>query len=330
MTEQNPNPPPVEFKDRSPGLIVFGILTILLGCLSGLLVPLMFLGQMMAVKATHAPSNIQALIPGMFMYGAMAVVLIWLGIGSIKARRWARALLLTFSWSWLVLGIVTLIFMVIALPQFLTAMQSATPPGQPALPPGAKFMMMLIPMLMLTVFFLILPGVWIFFYQSNHVKATCETRDPVARWTDACPLPVLAVSLWLGLSALMMPVMPFTYHGAIPFFGTFISGLPGTVLYLVIAAIFGYSAWAMYKLDPRGWWLVFIGLCLFSISNIITYARHDVMELYRLMGYPAAQLEQMQKFNFLKSGTMIWGSLLFTLPFLGYLIYVKKFFRRES
>ena len=96
MTEQNPNPPPVEFKDRGTGLTVFGILTILLGCLSGLLVPLMFLGQMMAAKATHAPSNIQALIPGMFMYGAMAVILIWLGIGSIKARRWARALWLVF------------------------------------------------------------------------------------------------------------------------------------------------------------------------------------------------------------------------------------------
>ena len=287
----------------------------------------MIFGQMMSAKTTGTPSNIQALIPAMFMYIFMAVALIWLGIGSIKARRWARSLLLIFSWSWLMVGIVAIISLIVILPQFLTAMQSATPTGQPALPQAAKLMMLLIPMLMLAFIFLILPGLWVFFYRSNHVKATCEARDPVMRWTDGCPLPVLAISLWLGFGALTMLAMPVAYHSVIPFFGAFVSGLPGTVLYLVLAALWGYSAWAMYKLDPRGWWLIFVSLCLFSVSHIITYARHDVLELYRLMEYPEAQIEQLQKFSFLTDGTMVWGSLLFMAPFLGYLIYVKKFFR---
>ena len=55
---------------------------------------------------------------------------------------------------------------------------------------------MVIALLFLGVFFVILPAVWIFFYKSRQVKATCEARDPVARWTDACPLPVLALCLW--------------------------------------------------------------------------------------------------------------------------------------
>ena len=36
--------PPTAFKDRSTGLIVFGILGILLGCFCALLVPMMVLG----------------------------------------------------------------------------------------------------------------------------------------------------------------------------------------------------------------------------------------------------------------------------------------------
>ena len=59
MNEQNPAIPPIEAaplppcKDRSTGLMVFGILSLLLGCLVGLFVPLMLFGQMMAAKAPN-------------------------------------------------------------------------------------------------------------------------------------------------------------------------------------------------------------------------------------------------------------------------------------
>ena len=77
---------------------------------------------------------------------------------------------------------------------------------------------------MLGVFFIALPKVWIFFHNSRHVKATCEARYSVTRWTDACPLPVLALCLWLLVSAPMMLVMPVT-------------GLTGTAFCLAIAAM---------------------------------------------------------------------------------------------
>ena len=70
MNESNPLLPPVEtaplpaYKDRSTGLIIFGILTLLLGCLAGLFVPLMLFGQMMAAKAPNAPPvNHAAMLP---------------------------------------------------------------------------------------------------------------------------------------------------------------------------------------------------------------------------------------------------------------------------
>ena len=93
-----------DYKDRSTGLTIFGILTLLLGCLCGLFVPLILLGQVMAAKVPNAPApNLLTILPGIVLYGVLAVALTWLGIGSIMKRRWARALLLIFSWTWLVI-----------------------------------------------------------------------------------------------------------------------------------------------------------------------------------------------------------------------------------
>ena len=76
------------------------------------------------------------------------------------------------------------------------------------------------------VIYVIIPGALVLFYRSPHVKATCEARDPVVRWTDACPLPVLAVSLMLGLGAAWMPVMIVASRSVVPCFGCYLSGAP--------------------------------------------------------------------------------------------------------
>ena len=68
-------------------------------------------------------------------------------------------------------------------------------------------------------------------------------------------------------------------------------------------------------------------LCFFSASCVVTYSRHDPMELYRLMGYADEQIAQIHRFSFFKRETMAWASLLYALPFLGYLLYIRKFFR---
>src|ERR1039457_2140959 len=278
MNEPNPPIPPIEaaplpaYKDRSTGLVIFGILTLLLGCLAGLFVPLILFGQMMAAKAPNAPPvNHATMLRGMAVYGLLAVALIWLGIGSIQARRWARALLLIFSWSWLVMGIVMLVVMAFVMPKIMANLPATAPAGQPAVPAAAMGAVMAVMSLFLGFFFIVLPAVWTFFYNSRHVKATCETRDPVTRWTDACPLPVLGLCLWLLFSVPWMLLMPIIGHGVMPFFGMFLSGLSGSLMCMAIAAIWGYAAWLLYHLDVRGWWLILIALVVFMMSGVVTY-----------------------------------------------------------
>jgi len=318
------------YKDRSTGLFILGLLTLLMGFLAALLVPLMWLGQMAAAKAPNAPAaNVTTILPVALIYGGLAVVLIWLGIGSMMARRWARALLLIFSWAWLIMGI----FMTAIIPFVTSKTLANLPPnaqtGQPALPPGALTGMIVGMSIFFGIFFVLLPAIWVFFYKSPHVKATCEARDPEARWTDACPLPVLAMSLWSCSAVPIMVLMPLTGHGVMPFFGTFLSGLPGSLFCLVIASIWGVSAWWLYRLDLRGWWLIFIAVAVFMASALITYTHHDIIEMYQRMGYPQAQIDLIQKTGFLTSNHFAWMTCLASLPFLGYLLFVKKYFPQK-
>ena len=96
--------------------------------------------------------------------------------------------------------------------------------------------------------------------------------------------------------------------------------------WIAIGALYGYCAWATYRLRSSGWWLVVLILVVLTASNAVTYSRHSVTELYELMGFTDQQLRQIQQFNFLDGGMMVWGSVGFMVPILGYLAYAKRFF----
>jgi hypothetical protein len=316
-------------KDRSTGLVIFGILTLLLGGLAGLFVPLILFGQMMAAKAPNAPPvNHAPMIPGMIVYALLAVALIWLGIGSMLKRRWARALLLIFSWSWLIVGVCITAVMPFFMAKFIANLPPNAKTGQPAMSPAFITGMVIGMTVFYGIFFVLVPALWTFFYNSRHVKATCEARDPVTRWTDACPLPVLGFCLWTWLAVPMMLVMALTGLAVMPCFGVFISGLPGALFCLVIAAIWGVAGWWLYRLDARGWWLILVAMVLFTVSTLLTYAHHDISEMYQLQGLPQAQIDQIQKMGLFTGKRMGWFTALFTLPFLGYLVFIKKYLRK--
>src|SRR5258707_10310422 len=103
MNEIDPiTPPPLpDFKDRGTGLIVFGIFEILIGFFCLLLVGLMMFLQHLPKPPGTPEMDFRTMIPSFIIYGALAIGFVWLGIGSIQARRWARDLLLVGSAGWL-------------------------------------------------------------------------------------------------------------------------------------------------------------------------------------------------------------------------------------
>ena len=308
------------FKDRKVGLIVFGIFQILLGALCALLVPLMILASLVDKNASSG-MNFTAMASGMLFYAFLAAWFITMGIGSLRARRWARALSLIFSWLWLVCGIGGLLFMILFMSDMYTKMGQN---GQ--MPPGVARIAQFVMMGTLSVIYVILPGIFVFFYQSHHVKATCDARDAQTRWTDQCPLPVLALSLMFWSWAASTLFMAF-HNWVVPFFGHILSGRAGAACIFAAAALSAYVAWGSYRLRVAAWWCAAVIAAVWGVSTIITFARIDLFDLYRKMNVPAGQIETMKQFGMPQGEAMIGFALAWFVGFLVYLLYTKKYFK---
>ena len=294
MVDQEAGVQRLDYRDRKTGLVVFGILEIILGGLCALAVPMMIFGMIVSTamnKSSAVPMNIGMMIPGMLIYILSAIWFIWMGIGSIKTRRWARALLLVMSWLWLISGILGVIAMLVLMPNIYDQMaqKEQMPKEMIAIMQYAMFGVM-------AVVYIIIPGVLVLFYSSRNVKATCENRDPQVRWTDKCPLPVLALSLMSGCGAGSMILMGF-YGWVIPFFGVILSGIAGAGVALVVMVVLGYIAWGLYKLDIKAWWCAVLMTIAWAISTGITFSRVSLWDFYEKMNFPQQQLEIMKQIN---------------------------------
>jgi hypothetical protein len=316
MNDQSQIAPPATFKDKKTGLIILGGLAVAFGCLLAMMIPLTIFGQSMQAKMTGT-FDVRSTMMTCVTNTAESAILICLGVGSMLARRWARAIMLILSWVGLIGGLAASAAMAVFLPKIFGGALG----GQP-LPPPAKVVVSIV-MAVLGIIMIVLPIIYILFYRSPHVKATCEARDPKPRWTDACPLPVLAASLFFGMAAFGMLVMPVAINGVLPMFGIFLSGLPGIVAYLVLGGIWGYASYATYKMKPAGWWLGTAAFLSWTVSATITYFRVDPIEMYKLAGYPEQVISQLQQMDFINSALFGWSTVVFGALFLGYMLYVK-------
>jgi hypothetical protein len=321
--ESTPVPESVAFKDRRGGLIAFGILVILIGCVSALFVPLMVVGALMLRSSAPASAaDPRAVASAAVLYAALAVTFIWLGVGSIRARRWARTLLLILAWLWLVTGVVAMAMTALLLPEIL----AMPPPGVEPLPDAVRSLMMVVVLVVLVLILVVLPGVLVLFYQSRHVKATVEARDPVPRWTDRCPMPVLGLSLSLGLGVVSLVPMMVLYHSVVPVFGRLVTGLPGGALLVASMVILAYCTWATYRMKPAGWWVLTVSLVVVMASSALTFTRVDLIEMYRAMGYPEEQIAQLREMNLFTGSHLLWFMAITAVLMVGYLVWVKKYF----
>ncbi|MBI3867174.1 MAG: hypothetical protein HY299_01475 [Verrucomicrobia bacterium] len=319
-------PQPSDHRDRRAGLITFGILEILLGALALLLCALMVFGQRMLAANGGAPANMNMMLPAIAVYGGAGAAFVGLGIGSILCRRWARALLLVWAWPWMCMGFIGVPLMAWLLPRML-ASGGAGPQGMPT---GALMMIVVIQIVVMSVLMILIPGAIVWFYGNRHTKATCEARDPNPGWTDACPLPVLGVSCLTTLSAAWMLVFPFTGMAVFPLFGALVSGVPAIVLALAFAGLLLWIGRAWYRVRVAGWRAVVALLALGALSNVITFTRVDMAEMYQKMGYGQEMIDMIRKQGLMNEGFMIWATAIWIVPTLAYLIWVKRYFRSAA
>jgi len=333
VTEAPPVPGPPTYTDRSTGLAIFGVLQIILGLMAALMVPLIALGALVSRLGPAGSMHPRQFLSASATYVFLAVMFVWLGIGSLQTKRWARAVTLVVSWYWMILGVLLTILLTAALPVSVRAalqLQQNTPGTPPAeVSAGVMAVILTLIIVFIAVVMVVVPIAFIVFYSREDVAATCRHRDPVPAWTDRTPLPVLGASIVFFVAALYLLATGFSTP-VFPYFGRYLTGIAGAAGFLLMAALDGYLAVALFRLKPAGWWIAVLTVPIRLFSMALTYARADLMQAYSRMGMSDAELQMLQASPFFRSHVILWWSLVSLVIFFGYLLWIKRYFKIPS
>jgi hypothetical protein len=234
--------------DRSVGLMVFGILQIVVGIVCGVFALGVIASSELAARAGASTGTVGTII---FAYGLTALHFVSSGIGSIRGRRWARAMSAAVAALWLAGGVVATISTIAIVPKIV---------------PNSPLVALTIVLLLL---FVALPLGILMFYVRDDVRATCERRDPKPRWTDRVPVPVLAVVIVMGFAAAWLLVN--MSRPSLPLFGTIVTGAPAALALLALAVLCAFLAIGLYRLKESAWWsvvLLQVGGCAIAAASM--------------------------------------------------------------
>jgi hypothetical protein len=276
-----PDSPPSAHKDRYTGLCIFGVMEILAGAMVAMHV---VSSAWFFMTSKNIPTLPEGKVPTVLLVNfhihlaALAIVLVVLGIGTMRARRWAWALNLILSWF------------AVLMSAWLAAMSWFIAPQDKhsAVDLSAPFLFILC---------VIVSLVFHLFYRDKDVELTCRQRDPVERWTDRRPLPIIAASLVAlrAADSLLMNLVP----SSSPPYGPFLVGVSASALLLFEAGAQIYAAAAMFKGRVSGWWVALVA--------DIARAAFSVLQVVR-------------------SPDSVWTSLIMPAAYLIFLLWLRRCF----
>lgn len=322
------------YRDRGSGLVIFGVAQIILGLLAALMVPLIALSMLMSRLAPGGAMPPRQLISGVVTYAFIAAALLTLGIGSVQMKRWARALTLVTSWYWLVTGTVATISLTAVLPVTMrTALAQAQGnsggSSSPEITTGVMAVIITVMIVFFTFFLVLVPIAFLTFYSRHDVAETCRHRDPVERWTDRAPLPVLGASVAFFAGSLYDLLVGLTTP-MFPFFGHYLTGIPAAGCLIALAALDLYLAIALFRLRWSGWWIAVLAAPVRMLAVALSYSRAGLMQAYSKMGLSDEQMNMLNSNPLLRSRVVLWWGVILMLAFFGYLLWLKRYFKTPN
>jgi hypothetical protein len=306
--------PTMPYRNRRGGLIFFGLLELALGGLALLMALLVAITTAFATapNAPRMPASQMLVSSSTYILGG--VILACLGVGSMMQRRWARDLSLIVGWMWLLVGGCATIGIMIIIPQFM--------PVTPQMPASARIFAMTCMAVFGGIFGIAVPLALVLFYRSPHVRATCIAADPVPRWTERIPLPLLALSLWLAFAAVTMGMT--SVYGVLPLPGTILTGLPAVSVYLAIAILLAYVAWGLYQRRVVAWWIGLAYGIATAIYCVAVFPGIDTAAMMRAMRMP--QTPGMPDLGSIYRSPWFYGSLaVIWVAYVGYFLFVRRY-----
>jgi hypothetical protein len=304
------------YRDRRPFVVAIGALLLLVGLGAAFLGPL----EMVCFYffSEGGRFHYEGFGFGSFMFGNIAcqiigyyvaaVLLIPLGYGHLKVRRWARPFSLALLWSWLIVGlplvIVFLLILVTSKDLSLVAVLMATG--------------------LLGLSYLLFPWLLIRFYRSRDVRMTFETRGPKPFGIERLPIPILALGFLCLFYAIVLHV-PIFFNGIFPFFGTFLHGLQGIVALDVAIMCLLCLAWGTLGQKRWAWWGSVACFGLLVSSSMVTFSASSLADILAVMVFAPTEMEALQR-------VPIQGfhlAVFFGLPLLatlGLVVFSRRYF----
>jgi hypothetical protein len=315
------------FKNRTTRLITFGILSLLCGgaCLlfSLLTLAIPLLPPSLTGGASGGAVSFGAALPAACVYGLIAAAFVALGVGSIRARRWVRPLMLTLAWTWLLAGCVSVVVL-LALGSGVLLLSGGSDAD---VPQGAIPVIFAVTIGFVGCIEVLLPLAFLWAYRSKDVQLTCERANPAPSWTDRCPPPVLGLSVALAAGALLS--LPLIFHPAFPVFGRMVTGAPAVLMLLASAALFALLALGCYRQRRWAWWGLLAATALMGVSSLVSCLTIDPQEIARAMELGEDQAEMLREAGIPGNPVLAVAVVLFTLLCAGYLLTVRRHFFGE-
>jgi hypothetical protein len=312
---------PPAYKNRRAGLIGCGIVQLLFGLLFLGMCAVMVLAMVMGQRAGQPSMPTGMLVYVTVFYVGLAALFATLGIGSMMARRWSRPLILIVSWGWLICGAVASAMMFVIAP----LMFDALPPEQG----GAKVFAIGCMAVTFGLFGVLVPVTFVLFYRSRDVKATVDNLDPVPRWTDRVPLPLLAFAVWMFFGAASVAASSFMYK-ALPIGSMMLRGWPALALVWFFVALMAWIGWGTLRRVRAAWWAA-IALLLMGVAYGVLFSMHgDYTIFYQAMELPPdpRQMEMMQAM-YSSPFFYVWMGVIWA-GYLGFLLYIRRYFFSAS
>jgi hypothetical protein len=210
-------------------------------------------------------------------YYVLALLLIPLGYGHLRKRRWTRTLSLTVFWTWLVVGIpLILLFLFILLSAKELTIGTA-----------------LVFVVLMAASYLLLPWLLIKFYNSRHIRRTFESRDPNTYWTEGLPQPVLVVGALLLFYAITLH-FPVFFRGIFPVFGVLIFELEGFLLIALSILWLACLLWGTLQRWIWAWWGALAYFLLLTLSALLSLWPASFSDILTGLRFPPTEMEALQ------------------------------------
>ena len=226
------------------------------------------------------------------MYGAAAYYFITIGAGSIRARRWARAMSVAFSAAWLASGLVVIGSAIVMVPRMMVFVR-----------PSEARVALASTIVILAIGFFVLPLALFLFYRGEAVRLACEMHDDQPRWTDRVPWPVLAVATLLGFTSFVL--LANVRSPVVPFFGIALTGASAALTMLALAGLFGFLTVQWIALKKSAWWTTLLLHIAGGITAMVTLATGDIGGVYARMDVPREQIDALRLDN-LGHSALLW------------------------